>query len=847
MTDRNPSRGRRKEGNMALRWIGRVLGTLVLIGITTGAMLACIGAIYVDQYINTDLDVNLEDFQLDLTTFIYYYNKDSGDYEILDELYSSENRVWVEYEEIPDYMLDAIVAIEDERFMSHHGVDWYRTAGAFVNMFLGMKSNFGGSTITQQLIKNLTDENETIVRRKITEIFQALEFEKEHSKEDILELYLNLVYFSQGCYGVQAAAQTYFDKDVSELSLAEAAAIVGITNLPTKYDPYLNRENNKDRQEIILKKMCQLGMISEEERDSAIAQELVFKRDSQSSSSDEEDDGSSSVQSYFVDLVIEDAIEAIMEDRGVTYKIAEQLLYSSGYSIYTTIDMDIQAVIDEVYTNPEYWPNVPSKDGTTPQSAIMVTDPYTGYVLGVYGGLGEKEKSRSWSRATDSTRQPGSTMKPLAAYAPALEAGLITPYSTATDMPVDVLNGNPWPKNYDQSSAGYRGQVSIMYAVQNSLNTVPAALVTQMGADYCFDFAKYKMGLSTLVEEVTVGDQVKSDKFVASMALGGLTHGVTVRDMCDAYSIFTNKGIYTKSRTFTQILDSSGNVVIDNSAEQVAVIKEKTAYYMNVLLQNVVTRGTGINARLDNMPSAGKTGTTNDDYDRWYVGYTPYYTCTVWYGFDTNQTIQSATSPAVPLWKAVMSRIHEGLEPKSFFEPSTELVSASYCLDSGMIPSEACRSDIRGSRVATGSFYPEDVPTSICTCHELASICDETGKLATEFCPVTHQAGVTNITRTFPVSVYINDSKYSKFSMNICDVHTSDWIPPTEATEPSTGEPLTNPDGNIIPTEPGGIGSTPTSPTDEPVTEPSEPSVEPSDDDSILFFPFASSTIYGYS
>lgn len=745
------------------KWTFTVLGTLLLIGMTTGAMLGCIFGIYIDRYVNTNLDIDPSDFQLDLTSFVYYFDKKTGEYKVLEELYAIENRIWVSYEEIPEHLVDALIAIEDKRFWQHHGVDWYRTTMAFFNMFLGMKDNFGGSTITQQLIKNLTEEDEVTVRRKLSEIFRALELEKQYSKEDILEWYLNLVYFSQGCNGVQSAAQTYFGKDVSELTLAESAAIVGITNLPTKYDPYINRENNKARQEVIIKEMHRQGLISEEELNKAIKEKLVFRRDARQLNSAE---SAAKYQSYFVDQVIEDVLTDLMTQKGVSYKVATQLLYRGGYHIYTTIDMDVQAAIDEVYTNPEYWPELKETGGETPQSAIIVIDHSTGDIVGMYGGLGEKTSNRSWNRATMTLRQPGSSIKPITVYTPAVDAGLITPYTVYTDMPVLESGEKPWPKNYDQSTVGYRGQVTIMEAVQRSMNTVPAKLVTQMTPSRCFEFAKYKMGLVSLVESLKIGNREHTDVDIAPMSLGGLTRGVTVRELTEAYSIFPNRGIYNKSRTYTKVLDSNGKLVLENSLVSTPVVKEKTAFYMNLMLQNVVTNGTGVNARLSNMPAAGKTGTTDDDYDRWFAGYTPYYTCVVWYGFDENRTIVpvSGTSPAVPLWKEVMEKIHADLEPADFFTPSGTLVKASYCRDSGLAPTEACRNDIRGSRVATGTFFAEDVPTAPCNVHKYVTIDSESQQLANAYCPPENlkRVAMLNLDRRFPLqNVVLNDERFT--------------------------------------------------------------------------------------
>ncbi|MDL2288812.1 PBP1A family penicillin-binding protein, partial [Oscillospiraceae bacterium OttesenSCG-928-F05] len=758
-------RPRRRGGGSVIGMVFKVIGTLFLIGLTTGVILACIGAVYIDRYINTDLGVDPEDFQMDLTSFIYVMNKETGQYEVLQELFYDENRVWVSYDEIPQHMLDAVVAIEDKRFYKHNGVDWYRSAGAFVNMFLSMRDNFGGSTLTQQLIKNLTDQDDVTVRRKITEIFRALEFERNYEKADILEWYLNLVYFGQGAHGVQSAARIYFDKDVSDLTLAEAAAVVGITNQPTAYDPYLNPDRNKKRQEDILFSMHEQGYITEAEYDAAVDEPLVFRRGSTAKTG--ESAQKSSVQSYFVDQVIEDVIAAVMEERNIESKtMATRIVYTSGYHIYTTLDTDIQAAIDKVYTDPDFWPPFSNTGGYQPQSAIVVMDPYTGDVLGMAGGLGEKTGNRTFNRATQARRQPGSSIKPVAAYAPAIDAGLVTPYSVMTNMPVQVEGGRPWPSN-STYGGDYSGQMTIMKAVEVSINTVPAQLVKTLGPERCFDFAQTNMGLKGLVDEKMINGKLYSDIGIAPLSLGGLTQGVTVRDMTAAYASFANKGIYTESRTFTKVLDSNGQMVIDNTPYTAAVMKEKTAYYMNTLLQNVVTgpNGTAAAAQIaGGIATAGKTGTTDSNYDRWFVGYTPYYSAAVWVGYDENRkiTYSSGYSPATKLWEEVMDQIHEGLESREFFSPEG-LVKASYCLDSGGSPG-LCAHDIRGSRVATGWFYPEDVPKSTCSVHAHVNMDSTTGQLSTPYSPVEQivQVVMMNLDRRFETAgVVVRDEQYT--------------------------------------------------------------------------------------
>lgn len=765
-------RAENSERNLSVRVFGsifKVLGTILMIGLVTGVMLACIFAIYVKNYLNTGLEVNVDDFTLDQTSFIYTYDKELGEYVATEELYSSENRIWVSYKDVPPHVFDALVSIEDERFWTHHGVDWFRTAGAFVNMFLGMRDTFGGSTITQQVIKNITGDNETTVRRKLTEIFRALEFDKTYSKEDTLELYINLVYFGQGCYGIESAANKYFGKTTSELTIAEAASIVGITNLPTYYDPYINRENNAKRKDLIIRKMYEQECITKEERDAALAQKLEYKRDAVIESGTT----TSSYNSYFTDQIIRDVTADLAEHLGVSSRVASRMLYSGGYQIYSTMDTEIQAIIDEVYTNEEYWPELKNADELEeqPQSSIVVMDPYTGNIVGMYGGLGEKTGNLTLNRAAMSKRQPGSSMKPIAVYAAAIDAGLVNPYTVYTDMPAMVLNDSAYPKNYDRV---YRGQSTIMEAVQRSMNTIPVQLVLKMTPEYCFNFAKYSLGVDSLVEEIEINGEIKTDASISAMALGGVTFGVTAVDLCEAYSVFVNEGIHNDSRTYTKVVDSNGQVILDNTASGVAVIKPTTAFYMNEMLTNVITNGTGFYARLSNSVAGGKTGTTDDDYDRWFVGSTPYYTCAVWYGFDKNTTIvtKSGNSPAVPLWQAVMEKIHENLEPREFFKPSgVNILKASYCADSGLAPTEACRNDVRGSRVRTGTFVSSDVPTAPCNVHTYVNVDSTTGKQATPYCPVENikRVSMLQLDRRFPQvfkqgveqKVELNDEPYT--------------------------------------------------------------------------------------
>lgn len=753
----------RSRGRAVLAVIGKVIGTIFLIGMLAAALFLCIFAVYVQNYLEPQLDFSVESFSLNQTSIIYYTDPDTGEYEVLQELYGTENRSWATIDEMPSYLYFAAVAIEDKRFFDHDGVDWLRTIRASVNLFLGSSSTYGASTITQQLIKNLTQDDEVTIRRKLTEIFRALEFEKNYTKYEILEWYLNTIYLGEQCYGVRSASQVYFGKDVSELSLAECASLIGITNNPSIYDPYINPDKNKERQELILAEMLDQGYIDQDAYEAAIAEELVFQRGTTITDNDNEENKSSTYYSYFVDQVIRDVVSDLAELTGYDSDIVSQMVMSGGYSIYATIDVDVQEAVDEIYTD---LTKVPATESTYQQlqSAIVIIDNESGDIVALAGGVGEKDASLTFSRATQSLLSPGSAIKPLTVYAPALDLGYITPATVYDDTPY-TFEGTPWPKNYDST---YHGLLSMSEAVAQSTNTIAVKLVAQMTPEYCFQYGVENMGLTTLTEERIVGDTVYSDVNYSPLALGSLTNGVTVKAVTAAYAAFANNGVYREARTYTMVLDSSGNVILDNTQDSHTATSEMTAYYMTEMLEYAVENGTGADAALENMPVAGKTGTTTSDYDRWFAGYTPYYTAVVWCGYDEPEEIvmvDEDLNPAIEMWRQVMELVHEDLEYKDFYQPSS-VVTVSYCADSGLLATEWCEADVRGSRVVTGKLSLYDVPTTYCDVHVEAEICAESGQLASDNCEEESgeeliSVGLLSVTRSFPVEgIVVLDQQY---------------------------------------------------------------------------------------
>ncbi len=645
---------------------------VLIIGFFVAIYSGCVGNL-------DELHIDDVDLSLNLTSHVYYKDSATGEYKVHEDIYGEDNRVWVDFEDIPEHVKNAAVAIEDERFYEHSGVDLMSTMKAAVGYVFNNSTARGGSTITQQLVKNLTGDSEKNVTRKIQEMARAIELEKKLSKDEILELYLNTIYLSQGCNGIQSASNFYFGKNVSELTIAEGACLVGITQYPSLYDPLINPDKNKEKQELVLKKMYELDYITEAEYNEAVAEELMFVA---------EPNSRTSKQSYFVDQIIEEVLVDLQEEYGYTEAVAANLLYNGGLKIYSTVDPEIQGIAEDVFSNSN---NLAAGPNGTPQASMCVMDPYTGEVKAIIGGFGEKEGSRTKRRATDNKnfpRQPGSTIKPIAVYAPALEMGIIKPGTIYEDKEITV--GSWSPKNY---YSGFKGKVTVKYAIDLSINTVPVQILQQMGVDISYDFLSSKVGITSLVS---------ADKNLPALALGGLTNGVSNMELTAAYCTFVNDGKYNTPITYTKVVDSSGKVILQKKSKSNVAISKETARTMNGLLKSVCDSGTGTSARFGSYSIAGKTGTTDDDKDRWFVGYTPYYCAAVWVGYDTNESLSYFSSnPALNLWKLVMEEAHstKNLAAKSFnytpisvIEPSASL-EGLICEESGLKATENCPAD----------------------------------------------------------------------------------------------------------------------------------------------------------
>ena len=744
----NNGQERRRPRRRGWGTAGRVIGTILLVFVLTAAIFAGIFSAYINSSMRGRVEVYLDEFETKVSTELYYQEPSSGEWTMYHTLFlDSENRIWADLDQIPKDLQKAVVAIEDKRFYKHKGVDWHGTARAIFRTIFG-GSVQGGSTITQQLVKNVTGDNQNTVKRKVMEIYRAQEMEKRYEKDEILEAYLNEVYFGYSCYGVVTASLKYFNKDVSELSLAECASLIAITNNPSLYDPLQTDwglENNRTRQLLVLGAMLEQGKIDQAAYDAAKEENVVFsngytilggrvdvdtdkKDDTDADGGDEQPEDetktATSSQSYFTDAVIADVAAALVEKYGLTdstnpvtgkvttaFEQGVNMVYGTGYKIYTTQNPEYQKIAEEVCTDTSNLPYTSTytnsygeKETEQLQVGMTIVDPYTGYVVAMVGGAGVKQYDRGWNWAT-SARQCGSAIKPVSVYAPALDDGTINGASTIDDYPVMVLNGSVYPKN---ANGRYKGLTPLHTAIARSTNTCAVRVVQEYGTSRSYDFMTNKLGFTTLTSQ--------DAQQVGNMGLGGLDRGVTTEEMAAAFAAFANEGIYTAPRTFIRVEDADGNVILENEAEASVAMKDTTAALMNSLLQEVVNGGTGYEGRISGMHVAGKTGTTNNDQDRYFVGYTPYYSCVVWVGYVHNQRIIASGNPAASMWQKVMSRIHADLADKDFFSCSG-LTYVKVCADSGLLATDNCAEDCRGSRVYSALVAADNAPSAYCNMH----------------------------------------------------------------------------------------------------------------------------------
>lgn len=638
------------------------------------ALIACvgIGAGMYAAIVNEINEMNVQELALTRSSIVYHTDENGNSKEAA-TLFNEGNCIWIDSEEIPKIMKDAIVSIEDERFYEHGGVDIKRTAGAalgYLKEKLGMgRATYGGSTITQQVIKNITQEKDRNVTRKIKEMMRAVAIEKQLSKDEILTMYLNVVYFANNCYGVEAAANAYFDKPAAKLTLNEAALIAGITQKPSYYDPVRNPENAKKKRNTVLKKMYELGKITKEDYDEAAASELVINGSHAKIKS--------KVYSYFVDTVVNEVIKDLQREKGYSEAFATQQVFGGGLKIYTTMDKNIQDTVESVFENTSNFSGAASKA----QASMVILDPSNGEIKGIVGGKGKKTDARGLNRATQTTRQPGSSLKPLSVYTPAIEKRIVTPTTSVVDEKIKIKDWEP-----QNAYSGFKGQMTVKKAVEISANIPAIKILQKVGTGTSYEYVTKKFKLSTIVD---------ADKDLSPLALGGLTKGVTVKEMAAAYAVFANEGKYNEPHTYTKVLDSANRVLLEKGAANEEVISANTAYTMSEMLYGVVngSSGTGKVAKLANgISTYGKTGTTNENHDKWFVGYTPYYVGAVWFGFDQPKSITNAgisSSISARLWKKVMDKVHDGLDAGKI-EAGDDMIEAFVCDRTGQLAGEDC-------------------------------------------------------------------------------------------------------------------------------------------------------------
>ena len=697
---------KRKPISKNKRTLISVLLALALTALLTVLIVGIYLVSFMVSYVNGDPKINLEEYKenQDQTTIIYAYDSNNEAVE-LTRLYGEQNRVWVTYSTnpdesvIPQNLANAYIALEDKRFPDHDGVDWFRTFSAVFHD----GGSTGGSTLTQQLIKNLTGENKRTINRKFYEILMALNLEKNVSKETVLEAYMNTVYMSHGCYGVQTAAEKYFGKNVQDLNLAECASLAAITKAPSSNDPLLHPDKNRTRQLYCLDMMLEEGMITQEEHDEAVNYKMVFTNSEDYVPSgdlaSQQTQTETKIQSYYVDYVIQSVIQDLMDKYGYTRSQASSMIYSGGLRIYSAVDMDIQEAMETVYDNKISFPKYNKKIDDA-QSAMTIMD-YSGRIVGMVGGAGEKTENRGLNRAANSYRQPGSSIKPLTIYAPAIEKKYVTWSTRVKNYGIPNYytagkNGGYGPVNYGNDPGSPDSYVNVQKAICKSYNTVPAQILRQMGYQKSFDFATQKFRLSTLVDPTDIN--------ASSLAVGGTYKGVSTLQMAAAYASFGNGGKYFEPYCYYKVTNSTGTEVLlqHDKTDGDQIMGADTADIMNKLLQTVVTdaagQGTMRNYALKNSVLFAKTGTTTDDYDRWVIGGTPYYVAAVWFGCDIQKSLSNYVSgnPSAKIFDEVMNRIHKNLERKDFETHSPIVEQHAYCTATGLLASDSCPSKAMG-------------------------------------------------------------------------------------------------------------------------------------------------------
>ena len=635
--------------------------------------------------IGGDPVISLEDEKTNQnqTSFIYAYDENNKPYEYT-RLHGEINRIWVDYDEIPKDLVNAFIAAEDKRFYSHKGVDWYRLGGVISSLSFEQ----GASTITQQLIKNVTDNREVTIVRKYNEILSALNLEKNYDKKEIMEAYLNVVYLGSGCYGVKTAAEMYFGKDLGELDLAECTVLASITKAPYSYNPLYNPDKNKARQKYCLDNMLDLGDITHAQYNAALTEDIILTNDPRYVASEEKkvEEEEEQYQNFYIDFVIDQVISDLVSKLGYSRSEATKMIYYGGLQIDCAVDARIQNILENVYSTRSAFPNpheTDTEEHPAVQSSMTIMD-YQGRVVAIVGQAGEKDGARCLNRAADSPRQPGSSIKPLSVYSPAIEKNAIT-WSTYIKNQAIAQKGKLWPKNVDGSTSG--ATRTIQYAIEVSLNTVPARIVYDGvlpgGISTCLDYLTnhYHLGHVDMV----------NDASLPPVCVGAMTYGATTLEMAAAYATFGNGGMYYKPYAYYEVRDSAGQTILSNRDPQgERAISDDTADVMCELLQTVPISSYGSGYTVQKFPVMCKTGTTDEDMNRWFCAGTPYYVCSIWYGYDLAKNMHTTVNPCGRIFLDVFSKIHRNLDPNKTFPKSGKTIKKSFCSRTGLLAGKYC-------------------------------------------------------------------------------------------------------------------------------------------------------------
>ena len=748
----------------------KVIAIVIIVLLVVGAGIL-VGMVYGNW--GQDFEITEEELILSGNSVIL-----DSDGNVLAELTGDETRKIISLEEMSDYLIDAYVAIEDERFYKHSGVDIKRTAGAIVTYIAnGGSSSFGGSTITQQLVKNITQDTESTglsgATRKVKEWVKAYQIEQMLSKDQILELYLNVIFVGSSYYGVEMGAEYYFDKSADELSLVECAFLAGINNAPNAYSPYGDSAYGEDeektekinsRTKTVLAKMLELDYITQEEYDNACAEVdegIEFEQGVEIAEN---------IYSYHTDATISQIVDDLVEEKNWSEEYAETYVYGGGLTIYSTQDTEVQEEIEEVMVeNASSYSQTSSSTGETAQAATVVIDSETGYVVGCVGGLGEKTTSRGLNRATQSYRQPGSSIKPLADLLPGLEEGIITAATLYNDCATE-FEGEYTPE--DESS--YKGIISVRTAITKSQNVPFVKIMAELTTSVSKSYMK-QLGITSLDDTNDNG---------LALAIGGLYTGVSPLEMAAAYAAIENDGVYRTPLFYTKVTDSAGNIVLEPEQESVQVCSAQNAYIIKDMLKDVVesSSGTATYAKISGIDMAAKTGTTDEHYDRWLCGFTNYYTAVTWYGFDTPEYVNSVSgiNPAGKIYTAVMKSLHEDKEDSEFEEPDG-IVSVKVCKNTGLKATSSC------SSTYTEIFAEGAEPDECDEGSSAVTICSSSGKLANEYCPSTYTKYASYVIEKERLGLWTNLSSSSSSSIptETCTEHTSETATVTSTSKPT--------------------------------------------------------------